>query len=255
MSKRLEGRTILVTGGAGGIGFATASRLALEGAAVAILDREATQLEQADAALRGLGAKSFSATVDVQDFAAIARALGEAEAVLGPIYGLVNNAGVAALGSVHELDEADWERIMRINVTGVFLTAKAVLPGMMQRTRGVIVNVASIAGLVGIPAMAAYCASKGAVTNLTRQMAVDYAKWGIRVNAVAPGTVADTAMGAMLLASDCDHDAKAKRLSKYPLGRFGRAEEIAEVVVFLLCDEASFVTGAIMTVDGGMTAI
>jgi NAD(P)-dependent dehydrogenase (short-subunit alcohol dehydrogenase family) len=255
MSRRFVGRTILVTGGASGIGFATARRLALEGAAVAIFDRDATRLEQAAAALRGLAPKGFSGTADVQDFAALSRALAEVEAALGPIDGLVNNAGVAGLGSVHELDEAEWARIIGINVTGVFLAAKAVLPGMMQRKRGVIVNVASIAGLVGIPAMAAYCASKGAVTNLTRQMAVDYAKWGIRVNAVAPGTVDDTAMGAMLLASDQDEEARARRLSKYPLGRFGRAEEIAEVLLFLLSDEASFVTGTIMTADGGMTAI
>ena len=121
------------------------------------------------------------------------------EAMLGPIDGLVNNAGVADFGSVHETDERQWDRIMAVNVKGAFLMSKAVLPGMIERQRGAIVNIGSVAGMVGIPGMAAYCASKGAVNNLTRQMAIDYAKWGIRVNAIAAGTVASTEMGAMLL--------------------------------------------------------
>ncbi len=252
--QRLRDRVIFVTGAGGGIGLAIARETAIAGAAVAVFDIDGAKVEEAVAQLRVLGAKTHGASVDVTDAAAVSEALRGAEAALGPVDGLVNNAEIAGLGSVHDADEREWARILSVNVTGVFLMARAALPGMMQRKRGSIVNVGSIAGMVGIPVMAAYCASKGAVTNLTRQMAVDYAKWGIRVNAVAPGTVASTVMGATLLASDVDEAARVRRLAKYPMGRFGEPEEIAKAALFLLSDEASFITGTVLTVDGGMTA-
>jgi NAD(P)-dependent dehydrogenase (short-subunit alcohol dehydrogenase family) len=255
MTGRVAGKTIIVTGGAGGLGLAITRLIAKEGAAVGVIDIDGECAVEAAKGLTDESVNAMGVGADVADGDAISRAIRQIEEMLGPIHGLVNNAGVAALGSVHETEEQSWRRLMDINVNGVFLTCKAVLPSMVARGHGVIVNIASIAGLVGIPNMAAYCASKGAIISLTRQMAVDYAKSGVRVNAIAPGTIASTEMGQRLLQSDVTPEAQARRLAKYPMGRYGTVDQIAQAALFLLSDEASFATGSVLTVDGGMTAL
>jgi NAD(P)-dependent dehydrogenase (short-subunit alcohol dehydrogenase family) len=166
---------------------------------------------------------------------------------------LVNNAGIAEFASLEESSHASFQRIMTVNVTGTFLCSKAALP-LLKKSGGSIVNIASIAGIVGIPRMPAYCASKAAVIGLTRQMAVDYAGHGIRVNCVCPGRIAGTELDRWIIEQDSEEATRAK-LAKYPLGRFGKAEEIAETVLFLTSAEAAFITGTALTVDGGMTIV
>lgn len=255
MSDRLKGHSIAITGGGAGIGLAVATAALREGAKVAVIDLDRDLAQRSAEALRKTGAEAVGFGADVTNAPDIAAALAAAEQAIGPLTGLVNNAGIAGFGTVHESEPNAWERIMAVNVTGTYLASKAALPGMLLRKKGAIVNFGSVAGLVGIPGMAAYCAAKGAVVNLTRQMAADYSGKGIRVNAVCPGTVASTGMGQQLLGSDTSADTQARRLSKYPAGRFGTPEEIAEAVIFLLSDQAAFVTGAAFAVDGGMTAI
>ncbi|HYE34326.1 SDR family NAD(P)-dependent oxidoreductase [Methylocaldum sp.] len=251
----LTDRVVAITGGATGIGFSTAERCAAAGARIAIIDLSPERGASAVKALRDQGYTANFYCADVTDEAQISKAISDAEQDLGPVTGLVNNAGIAGFGSVHEAKLSDWDRIMAVNVTGTFLASKAAIPSMIKRGYGSIVNFGSVAGMVGIPTMAAYCAAKGAVVNLTRQMAADYSGKGIRVNAVCPGTVASTDMGHQLLGSDSSPEVQARRLAKYPIGRFGEPGDIAAAVLFLLSDEAAFVTGSAFAVDGGMTAI
>jgi NAD(P)-dependent dehydrogenase (short-subunit alcohol dehydrogenase family) len=255
MPGQLEGRKIIITGGAAGIGLSTARALRREGASVALLDLDGAAAQASARTLAADPAMAFGTECNVADAASVERAVAAARDALGDIDGLFNNAGIADFGSVHDSTPESWQRIWSVNVTGTMLVSRAVLPGMIKAQRGAIVNVGSVAGLVGIPGMAAYCAAKGALVNLTRQMAVEYAKSGIRVNCVCPGTVGETAMGQQLLSSDTSEAAMVKRLAKYPIGRFGKPEELAEAVTFLLSDAASFCVGSIFAVDGGMTAL
>jgi NAD(P)-dependent dehydrogenase (short-subunit alcohol dehydrogenase family) len=254
MAGRLVGKNAIITGAGAGLGLAMARLFGLEGARVSILDCDEMRAEKAEAELRTAGIDAAAHCADVADAGGVAKAF---EPIVGRYAGkvhvLVNNAGIVDFGGVEDSTVEAWQRVLAVNVTGTFLCARAALPWMKQ-TGGAIVNIASIAGLIGFPNMAAYCASKAAVIGLTRQMAAEYTGLGIRVNCLCPGRVAGTELDRWIMARDTDEQTRAK-IAKYPVGRFGRPEEIAQAALFLASDEASFISGAALTIDGGMTVL
>ena len=244
---RLDGKKALVTGGASGIGEATCRTLAGAGASVAIADVDRERAEALSAELPG----SSVLLLNITDEAAVA----EAFAGLGPLDIVVNNAGVGLVGNVEETELADFERLLNVNVTGMFLVTRAAMPKLLE-AKGSIVNIASVAGLVGVKRRFAYCATKGAVVALTRQMAVDYAG-RLRVNCVCPGTV-ETPFVEGYLEKFHKHEkdkVRAELHARQPVGRMGRPQEVANLVLYLCSAEAEFVTGSAMTIDGGWTAM
>ncbi len=255
MSNRFTGKHAAITGGAKGMGFEIARRMGLEGACLALMDVDEAALSDATQILRADGIDVKAYHLDVTDPVDVAQIFALLiEHFSGKLDILVNNAGIADFGSVENTEPLAWERVISVNLTGTYLCSKSAIPAM-KKSGGAIINFGSIAGLVGIPNMAAYCASKAAVIGLTKQMAIDYISQGIRVNCICPGMIADTDMGRQILGTDESDEMMKKRLSKYPIGRFGKPEEIAAAVLFLASDEASFVCGSAFTVDGGMTAL
>lgn len=254
--KRLTGRVAMVTGAGHGIGRASARRMALEGARIAAVDLRAEQAEETVAMLRGDGADAAAWACDVSDADQVERTVEEVAAHFGAIDILHNNAGVVIPGRVHELSLDDWDRVFAVNVRGIVLVSRAVIPVMRRQGGGVIVNTASISGIVGEPHLAAYNASKGAVINLTRHMAVDYAVDGIRCNCVCPGWI-DTGFNAPIFEADGLDDEGVRNLVDLtvPMRRQGSAEEVAPAVAFLASDDASYITGHPLVVDGGQMAL
>jgi NAD(P)-dependent dehydrogenase (short-subunit alcohol dehydrogenase family) len=229
-----EGKRALVTGGGSGIGAAVARRLAADGAEVIVADL------QPEAVAKELGAQAV--VLDVRHEA-------EVEFVMGDLDVLVNCAGIGSTTSAPETTLEVWENVFAVNARGTFLCCKHAIPDMAARGGGSIVNIASVAGLVGLRNRAAYCASKGAVISLTRALAVDHVADGIRVNAVAPGTV--DSPWVRRLVEDVGESLDALR-ARQPLGRLGTPEEIADAVAYLAA--AEFVTGSVLVIDGGLTA-
>ena len=249
--KRLDGKVSLITGGGTGIGAACARMFAQEGATVVITGRRKDTLEQVAREIEEAKGRALVVAGSVTDEVHAQSAVAQAVRTFGTLNVLVNNAGAGAFGKLlHETDEATWNDMLEINLTGAYRMIKAAVPEMIKAGAGSIVNVSSIASLVGIPMTAAYSASKGGMDALTRCVAMDYAQQKIRCNSVCPGLV-DTPMASGLIN---DREALAHIMTAYPLGRYGTPEEVAKLILYLASDESAWVTGSIFPIDGGMTA-
>ncbi|MBA5706239.1 3-oxoacyl-ACP reductase FabG [Pseudomonas fulva] len=243
----LTGRTALVTGAGRGIGHAIATALGQAGARVGVCDLDAEAAEAAAARLREAGIEAVGVGADVADEVQVQAMVNQVEALLGGVDILVNNAGIVSTGPLLEVTTAEWNRVMAIDLNSVFFCAKAVLPGMMARQSGRIINIASVAGKRGggLLGNSCYAAAKGAVIALTKGLAREAGPYAITVNAVSPA-LTDTEMTSALAPQ-----ARAEVLAQMPLGRAGTPRDIAAAVCFLASREAGFVTGEIMDVDGG----
>jgi meso-butanediol dehydrogenase / (S,S)-butanediol dehydrogenase / diacetyl reductase len=251
---RLKGKTAVVTGGGTGMGRAIALALGQEGAKVAVLGRRREVLEQVAEELVRIGTEARALVCDVTDKKAVGQAVSETEAAFGPVNVLVNNAGILSVSTVESVSEQEWDRVIETNLTGPFLMARAVLSSMRRAGGGSIVNIGSVLGLVAIKNRAAYCASKGGLTLLTKAMALDHAHENIRVNCICPSVVETELVQGIFSDTEEGRKARQARIGTIPLGRLGRPDDVAGLAVFLASDESSWVTGTAIPVDGGVTA-
>ncbi len=247
---RLPDTVVLVTGGASGIGRAVARLAATEGARVVVADRDRAGAEETVGLMGAAGEVALAVAVDVSDAAAVAAMAARADAVYGQVDVLVNNAGASRGDDILDIDEADWDWNLAVVLKSAFLCSKALLPGMVSRRRGAIVNVASVNGLVGL-GEEGYSAAKAGMINLTQNMAIKYGQFGVRANVVCPGTIRTPIWNPRLQRNPAIFDELA---AWYPLGRVGEPEDVAKAVVFLASADAAWITGAVLPVDGGLTA-
>jgi len=250
MDYGLQGRVIFITGGGSGIGRAIGIEAARGGARVAVIDAVPERADQVAAELRDLGADAVAETLDVRDAAACEATVARVEQKLGAIDGMVACAGISPPSAAHLMPDEIWTRCLDVNLTGMFRSVQPVGRRMVERKRGAIVTIASIDGLGGHAGRAHYSASKHGVIGLTRALAIEWGRFGVRVNAVAPGVV-DT---PLLKANIPPDHLQYAMVDRNPLGRLCQPQEQAGPTLFLLSDAASYVTGSVMTVDGGSSA-
>ena len=251
---KLKGKVAIVTGAGTGIGLACAGALAKEGAAVVLGGHRRALLEQAAESIRARQGRACAQPCDVTRAGEVEALVRRAIEEFGGLHIVVNNAGAWMAGSVEETSEADLDHLLATNIKGAFLVSKAALPALRQSGGGSIIHIGSILSLVGMKRRAAYTASKGALAMLTKAMALDHAAEKIRVNCICPGLV-DTPLTENALAKATDPEAElARRLAAIPLGRIGKPEDVGSLAVFLASDDSSWMTGALLPLDGGFTA-
>jgi NAD(P)-dependent dehydrogenase (short-subunit alcohol dehydrogenase family) len=252
---RLQGQVALVTGAAMGIGEAIARLFAQEGAKVVAADIDEHDGTATAKEIQAAGGHCIFRRCDVSNESEVKAVVAAGSKKFGQAIGiLVNVVGISHESPAHLLDLTDWDRILKVNLTSMFLCSKHVLPGMLAAKRGAIVNIASVQGLFGFPSFPHYAASKGGIISLTRQLAREYAGQGIRVNCIAPGTV-ETPMAAKVIARAPDPaELRAKWEKMHPLGRIGRPIDVAWGALYLACDESSWVTGQCIAIDGGLSS-
>ena len=247
---RRDGSEIaVITGGGSGIGRATVGELVGRGIRVIALDNDGDALDAV-----GGEFDVDTSLVDVADGSATADTLDSIARTYGRIDILANIAGIGSTHTVVGTTPHVWEAVFAVNVRGIFNTCRAVIPGMIDRGHGAIVNLASVAGMIGLPDRAAYCASKGAVIALTKAMAIDHVAQGIRVNCICPGTIDTPWVARLIEASSDGFAAREQLINRQPMGRLGTPEEVAKAVAYLATDESAFVTGEALVIDGGLTA-
>jgi len=249
--ERLEGKRAIVTGAGAGIGRAIAIRLSSEGARVALADLDEQAAEGVAGEIEG---KTLVRQTNVTRAAEVEALVGGVLEEWGGLDVMVNNAGIGVAGTTLETGEDDWYRVMDVNLKGTFLGMKYAIPAIRESGGGSVINISSIAALVGIPDRAAYSAAKGGILALTRAAAIDHVEEGVRVNCIAPGTVDTPWISRITAGYDDPEEARARMQARQPHGRFVTPEEIAAMAAYLASDESASVVGACMIVDGGMTA-